>query len=123
MIFSPEFGKAQAAGEFKFGMVPILKVDDEQISESAAILRFIGKLSGLYPEDPIAALKVDEIVDAWENPQAPITFTFLPGKFGVEKEKFDEKEKKRVRKFINDKVLPEFITILEKHLAKNKTKG
>ena len=34
------------------------------MSQSTAILRFAGKLSGLYPEDPVRALKVDEILDS-----------------------------------------------------------
>jgi glutathione S-transferase len=32
-------------------------------AESVAILRFVGKLGGLYPENPIEALRVDSLID------------------------------------------------------------
>lgn len=46
-----------------FGALPILTVDDDKVySQSDAILRYAGKLTGLYPECPMAAMKVDEIL-------------------------------------------------------------
>ncbi|GAB5354985.1 hypothetical protein AAMO2058_000167000 [Amorphochlora amoebiformis] len=117
----PEFGKAKAAGEFKYGVVPVLSVDGVQMGESLAILRYVGQLAKLYPEDPMEAFRVDEIVNVMENPSSAITFTLVPQRFGLEK--FDEKEKMRIRGFINEKVLPPFIAGLEKTLAKNETKG
>jgi glutathione S-transferase len=44
-----------------------MEVDGEPIAQSQAILRYAGKLSGLYPGDPMAALKVDEILGAIED--------------------------------------------------------
>ena len=32
-----------------------------QVTQSSAILRYVGKLTGLYPADPLAALLVDEV--------------------------------------------------------------
>lgn len=31
------------------------------MTQSSAILRYVGKLTGLYPADPLAALVVDEV--------------------------------------------------------------
>lgn len=48
------------------GSTPVLTLDDgTQVTESVAILRYAGKLGTprLYPEDPVAALRVDEMVD------------------------------------------------------------
>lgn len=46
-----------------FGSLPILTVDDEKVySQSDSILRYAGKLTKLYPECPMDAMKVDEIL-------------------------------------------------------------
>lgn len=50
---------------FSFGQMPVLEVDGVPYSQSVAILRYVGKLSGLYPADPLEALKVDEIIDCF----------------------------------------------------------
>lgn len=47
--------------------MPVLDVDGVRICESNAILRFVGKLSNLYPSDPLLALRVDEIMDLIES--------------------------------------------------------
>lgn len=46
-----------------FGIVPILEVNGEKLAQSNAILRYIGKLTGLYPTDALEAFRVDEFVD------------------------------------------------------------
>jgi glutathione S-transferase len=52
------------AGKLPFGQVPVLEVAEGTfIGQSAAIVRYLGKRSGLYPEDPIAAAVVDSIMD------------------------------------------------------------
>jgi glutathione S-transferase len=44
--------------------VPVLEVAEGTfIGQSAAIMRYLGKRSGLYPSDPIAAAVVDSIID------------------------------------------------------------
>eukprot|EP01051_Picozoa_sp_SAG22_P005734 SAG22_NODE_350_length_11853_cov_3.693211_10_plen_180_part_00 len=43
------------------GALPVLTVDGEPITQSSAILRFVGKITGLYPEDALEALRVDEM--------------------------------------------------------------
>lgn len=47
-----------------YGSVPTLTVDGEQMAQSGAILRYVGKLGNLYPSDPLTALKVDEVIEA-----------------------------------------------------------
>nr|WEU39144.1 glutathione S-transferase [Saccharina japonica] len=51
-----EFG----ASEFK--TVPVYQMDGTDYTQSTALLRYAGKLGGTYPECPLEALKVDEIV-------------------------------------------------------------
>jgi glutathione S-transferase len=47
--------------------IPYLEVDGKIIGQSGAIQRYVGKLTGLYPQDAFAAAKVDEIMDASED--------------------------------------------------------
>ncbi|MBK7002043.1 MAG: glutathione S-transferase family protein [Rhodoferax sp.] len=44
-----------------FGQVPVLHVDGVQVTQSDAILRYVGKLAGLYPTDTYQALLCDEV--------------------------------------------------------------
>ncbi|KAJ0402232.1 hypothetical protein ATCC90586_002213 [Pythium insidiosum] len=54
--------------KFPFGKVPVLQVDGESIAESQAMLRFVGRLGGLYPvNNPELALLVDEILAAYDD--------------------------------------------------------
>jgi prostaglandin-H2 D-isomerase / glutathione transferase len=42
----------------------VLTVDGETVAQSAAILRYAGKLSGLYPLNYIEAAKCDAVLDS-----------------------------------------------------------
>jgi len=46
-----------------FGGLPMLELNGVTYSQSNSLLRYVGKLGGLYPTDAIDALKVDEILD------------------------------------------------------------
>lgn len=56
-----------------YGSCPTLFVDGQQFAQSHAMLRYCGKLSGLYPTDPLAALKVDEIIDVFNDVALALT--------------------------------------------------
>lgn len=56
-----------------YGSSPTIFIDGQQFAQSNAILRYCGKLSGLYPTDPVAALRVDEIVDLFNDLAAALT--------------------------------------------------
>ena len=58
-----DFVAAKKEGKFPTGL-PILKlVNGREITQSCAILRYAGKLCGLYPEDPLKAMVCDSILD------------------------------------------------------------
>ena len=63
-----EFHELKVSGKLAFGQVPALCVDDDtMIFQSAAIMRYVGKLTGLYPtNDDLYAARIDMIVD-FEN--------------------------------------------------------
>lgn len=49
---------------FPLGQMPVLTLPDGKIvTQSVAIARYVGKRANLYPEDPLEALFVDEIID------------------------------------------------------------
>jgi glutathione S-transferase len=56
----PEF--AEVRKTTPFNQVPTLHVDGVQVTQCDAILRYAGKLAGLYPTDPFQALLCDEVM-------------------------------------------------------------
>lgn len=71
-----EFGKKKAEGAYTSGQVPVLTLDDgTQLSQSKAILRYLGKTykgrngETLYPghADPLLSLKIDALIDTRED--------------------------------------------------------
>ena len=70
------------------GQLPLLEIEDEATGEkkvldqSNAITRYVGKLGGLYPTDPVAALEVDIVIDTVEEASKFIVYT-LAGPKGI----------------------------------------
>ena len=52
-------------GDFlPFKQIPVLVIDGVSLSQTGAISRFCGKLSGLYPiDDDLLAAKIDQVID------------------------------------------------------------
>jgi len=70
----PEFNEKR--GTLPFRAVPALEIDGQLVTQSNAIGRFLGKLAGLYPDDPVQALYCDEVCDAVEDLTHYIVQTF-----------------------------------------------
>ncbi len=62
-----EIEEYKTSGKAPFLVFPLLTVDGEVYAESNAILRYAGKLSGLYPTCAKDALKVDMVIDVLET--------------------------------------------------------
>jgi glutathione S-transferase len=58
---------AQMRKSTPFDSVPVLRMDNITVTQSNAIMRYLGKLAGLYPTDEQQALYCDEVMDAVEN--------------------------------------------------------
>lgn len=93
-----EFGAQKAAGAFTFGSLPVMEVDGEMLAESAALLRYAGKLTGLYPTDAAEAVKVDMVIDGLENLVGPAMGDTTP----EGREKFVKEIMPRYMKPVND---------------------
>ena len=86
-----QFCAMKENGDLPYGQVPLLAVDNKHyIAQSAAIMRYLGKLSGLYPSDPIKAALVDSIIDEENDLFAGLTCSRYRDRFGFEQfERFD----------------------------------
>jgi glutathione S-transferase len=70
----PEFAEVRKATPF--GQVPVLHVDGVQVTQCDAINRYVGKLAGLYPADPLQALYCDEVMYVVEEASVILGPTF-----------------------------------------------
>ena len=81
----------QTRESMRFNCAPVLHVDGVEVTQSNAMLRFVGKHAGLYPENSLQALYCDEAMDAVEDLLHQIVHTF--GLEGEELESAREKLK------------------------------
>merc|ERR1711957_845874 len=81
-----EFAEMKESGKLAFGQVPLLEVDGgtHMLVQSGAILRYLAKLSGLYPDDPIVAAKIDAALDQEADAFAGLTVASYSTRFGID---------------------------------------
>lgn len=68
----PEYGASKWAGQG----LPVLEMNGREYFQSLAMLRYAGKLGGLYPKNHIDSLRVDEIVYITEDVMSHLFKTF-----------------------------------------------
>ncbi|WDE01575.1 glutathione S-transferase family protein [Thalassomonas actiniarum] len=56
--------------------VPVLMLNERQVTQSNSILRYVGKQADLYPQDDFQALLCDEVLDAIEDATHKLVATF-----------------------------------------------
>jgi len=69
-----DFMKLRA--DMRFRCSPTMEIDGKEFSQSNALGRFIGKKTGLYPEDNLQALYCDEVMGALEDLLHQVVKTF-----------------------------------------------
>jgi glutathione S-transferase len=82
------------------GSVPVLKIDGIQHCQSVALMRYAAKLAGFYPEDPLEALAVDEIVDSINELMGLAPRSKDPEEFKKLRSEFQETTMKKFSDFI-----------------------
>ena len=92
-IDGKEYMQMKNDGLLPWGLVPMLRTPEGVLSESSAILRYIGGMAGLTPSDPFQAAKVDEFLDGME----PFS-RVLSGTFGID----DVEERANARRAVFD---------------------
>ena len=86
------YGKpwSEAKMEVAFGQLPVLVVNDTvHIWQSGAIVRYLAKLTGTMPEDPLLEARVDAVFEQTQEIFAPLNPT-VNIKIGEEHLKFKE---------------------------------
>ena len=114
-----QFHDCRTAGEFPFGGLPVLIIETGEgtqcVAQSNAILRFAGRMSGLYPvDDLLQALKVDEALDVGED----INCIMEPSLHEQ-----DTQRKMAMRKALAEETLPYWTGCLERSLTVNGNTG
>ena len=89
-----------------YGALPMATIDGELVSQSPALLLYAGKLSGLYPSDPKAALHVDEVLATLDD-ATMVAFSYHGSDKALLKEAHE--------KFLKEAV-PRYIGALDKRL-------
>lgn len=100
-----EFGASRRS--FPFNRIPKLEIDGVELSQCNSINRYVGKLSGLYPSDPLQAAFCDEAMDAVEDIISQVVTTF-PIK--------DEAKKKAAREALADGAITTYLEQLQTRL-------
>ena len=60
----------------RFTCAPVLEIDGVEVTQSNSMLRYVGKMAGLYPENDLQALYCDEAMGAVEDLLHQVVHTF-----------------------------------------------
>lgn len=98
--------------ELPYGQVPVLEIDSgggapvTVVAQSQALLRYAGRLAKLYPSsnNPIAALKVDEILNALDE---------LRVEMEASNYEQDPEKKKQMREELAETTIPQFLDMIQ----------
>ena len=66
----------QTRSNMPFQCAPVLDIDDVAVTQSNAMLRYVGKMAGMYPADPLQALYCDETMGVIEDLLHHVVHTF-----------------------------------------------
>ena len=103
--------------DFPFGQLPIMIIDEKKYAHTHSIARFCALKSGLYSNNELKAIVIDQVLD-WSN---EITNKIAPSIRAAMIEKNLEKSKKLRREFIDNDLLLWF-SYLEKLFDQCSTK-
>jgi prostaglandin-H2 D-isomerase / glutathione transferase len=119
-ISRDEFLAMKEGTRLPFGQVPMLEVDGKHnLVQTSAIMRYLGKLSGLYPQDdPILAAKVDAAMDQETDAFTGVTVLTYGLRFGID---LTDEATEKSYEHINQDVLPAHLRNVEKCFAASST--
>ncbi|SEQ48983.1 glutathione S-transferase [Solimonas aquatica] len=98
---------AQHRDQMPLQAMPVLEVDGMPVTQSNAIVRYAGKLAGLYPQDALQALLCDELLDASED---------LGSRIGATIQMSDEAQKKNARLALAEGAIPRHLRYFAQRL-------
>eukprot|EP00730_Choanoeca_flexa_P016141 TRINITY_DN7569_c0_g1_i1.p1 TRINITY_DN7569_c0_g1~~TRINITY_DN7569_c0_g1_i1.p1 ORF type:complete len:206 (+),score=60.66 TRINITY_DN7569_c0_g1_i1:102-719(+) len=105
-VSKDEFTALKDAGKCPSGQLPVLQLPSgETLSQSWAILRYVGRQTGLYPKDDMEAYKVDATFNLVED---------VVGKLVPSLRESDPEKKMAMRKELAETILPQWLAYLDK---------
>eukprot|EP00931_Biecheleriopsis_adriatica_P106589 TRINITY_DN81017_c0_g1_i1.p1 TRINITY_DN81017_c0_g1~~TRINITY_DN81017_c0_g1_i1.p1 ORF type:complete len:239 (-),score=59.00 TRINITY_DN81017_c0_g1_i1:232-948(-) len=126
-----ELKQMKLAGKLKIGQVPgqlpaLVVQGKKTLSQSGAILRYIGRQAGLYPEDPVVAAQIDAIIDEEADALMGLRITKYmdpPFKepFGFAAWITDDGDVESRRDEINQEIIPKRMALLEAAIITGRT--
>ena len=106
-----EFRAAREAGQLPWDSLPVLELDDgTRLGQSNTLLRHVGRMAGLFPEDPVLALQVSAVLDATED---------FGGRVSVSIRTADPATRGALRAELAERWLPEWFGLLERRLVES----
>lgn len=107
----------------KFGQVPCMHVDGQEVFQSAAILRYIGKVftPSLYPADPVIAAEVDGLVDQLKDAMVGRSVFKYRERFGFPLDVLSDQHAAAAEANWTMEVLPRHLSYFEAALSKSST--
>jgi len=107
------------------GQLPVLEIEHDGIKEvigqSDAILRYVGKIGGLYSSDPIVALKIDSVVDLIDDFTHPLSMSLSFSKTLISEKDLTDEEKHAFRMRFTEKAIPKYFSKFVEILISNGT--
>ena len=115
-----QFLAMKASSRLSFGQVPMLEVDGKvAMVQSAAIMRYLGKLTGLYPmDDHILAQKIDAIMDQVSDVFMGSTVLTYGLRYAID---LSPEAKEKCYGIFNETVLPTHLKRAERVLQSSST--
>jgi len=115
-----QFLAMKNSSRLPFGQVPMLEVDGKvAMVQSTSIMRYLGKLSGLYPtKDPILAQKIDALMDQATDVFTGLTVLTYGLRYGLE---LTPEAREKSFGHYNDTVLPGHLRRAERYIGSSAT--
>jgi prostaglandin-H2 D-isomerase / glutathione transferase len=118
-----EMEQLRLDGSLPTGQLPILEIGEIRLSQSEAILRWVGNKTGHYPKDELLAVRCDMILGAVVDIRkyfAPQWYGHALGRSPVTSQllvALSSDQKAEISNKLNSEVLPELFTRLENLLG------
>ena len=111
-ITKDEWPKVKRSGKFEFDQLPIVEMEGKTMSQTKAILRYIGSQHGFYPKEAWEAYLVDLLIDSGDD--------IAPHMFRARTEPNPDVQK-TLKTELFDTHLPRYYAALERRIQQNST--
>ena len=109
-----EFESLREQGKLLFNQLPCLRSGDHYLVQSGAILRYLSRLAGHFPEDLVSAALVEAVMDQVHDLYAGISVARYRERFGFEA--MDEAALAQTTEALNQRVIPRHLSFFERLL-------